>query len=146
MTRLSTGLVLAATLLLAQVAVAADFTAVVDPYLKIHQALSADKLDGVKQNAAAVAAAAATIGAPAAKIAAAAKDLQAAADLKSARVAFGTLSEAVVAYADATKAPLGPDVKVAYCPMVKKPWLQTGTLVRNPYYGNEMLECGEIKR
>lgn len=129
-----------------RVVFAADFAAVVDPYLKIQQALASDAFDGVKPNAAAVATAATALGQPAEKIAAAAKALGAAADLKAARSAFGALSDAVVAYADATKTPLGGDVKIAYCPMVKKPWLQKGTLIRNPYYGSAMLECGEIRK
>ncbi len=130
----------------AQAGFAADLAAMVDPYLKIQQALVSDTLDGVKQNAAAMATSATALGQPAAKIAAAAKDLGTAADLKAARAAFGALSDAMVAYADSTRAPLGTDVKVAYCPMVKKPWLQKGTLIKNPYYGTSMLECGEIRK
>lgn len=144
MKRLAIGLVL--VLGLAGVSAAADFAAVVDPYLKIQQALAGDKIDGVKQNAGAVATAAEQIGAPAQAIAAAAREVEKAGDIKAARNAFATLSDAVVAYADSTKAPLGTDVKVAYCDMKKKPWLQKGMAIRNPYYGSEMLECGVIKR
>ncbi len=144
MKRLAIGVVL--VLGLVGVASAADFAAVVDPYLKIQQALAGDKIDGVKQNAGAVAAAADQLGAPAQKMATAARELEKAGDIKTARNAFGTLSDAVVAYADSTKAPLGSDVKVAYCDMKKKPWLQKGMAIRNPYYGAEMLECGMIKR
>jgi hypothetical protein len=37
------------------------------------------------------------------------------------------------------------DLKIAYCPMVKKSWLQREEQVRNPYYGAQMLTCGELK-
>lgn len=31
-----------------------------------------------------------------------------------------------------------------YCPMKKASWLSETADVRNPYYGNEMLECGKV--
>ena len=46
--------------------------------------------------------------------------------------------------AKASTAPLGDDVKVAYCPMVQKHWLQKGETIRNPFYGKEMSECGRL--
>jgi hypothetical protein len=30
--------------------------------------------------------------------------------------------------------------------MANKPWLQKGEKIQNPYYGTEMLECGELKK
>ena len=41
------------------------------------------------------------------------------------------------------KAPEG--VKVAFCPMVRKPWLQTASAIDNPYYGKSMLTCGNFR-
>ncbi|RFZ92442.1 DUF3347 domain-containing protein [Mucilaginibacter conchicola] len=32
-----------------------------------------------------------------------------------------------------------------YCPMKKAAWLSESEDIRNPYYGNEMLECGTVK-
>ncbi|TSD64526.1 DUF3347 domain-containing protein [Inquilinus sp. KBS0705] len=32
-----------------------------------------------------------------------------------------------------------------YCPMKKAYWLSETEEVRNPYYGDKMLECGEVK-
>jgi len=32
-----------------------------------------------------------------------------------------------------------------YCPMKKASWLSESEDIRNPYYGDEMLECGEVK-
>lgn len=34
---------------------------------------------------------------------------------------------------------------VAYCPMLKKDWVQTNRQISNPYAGREMLVCGTIK-
>ena len=33
-------------------------------------------------------------------------------------------------------------VVVAYCPMAPGRWLQTESIISNPYYGSEMLTCG----
>jgi hypothetical protein len=41
-------------------------------------------------------------------------------------------------------AALGDEVKVAYCPMVQKYWLQKGEKIRNPFYGKQMSDCGRI--
>lgn len=119
--------------------------AIVDSYLEIHARLIADKIDGIQTPAAAIAKTAAAMGQGGAAIAKAAKAVEAAGDLKSAREAFGPLSEAVIAAAEAEgMKDLG--VKQAFCPMVKRPWLQKEDKVRNPYYGTTMLECGEIKK
>jgi hypothetical protein len=37
-------------------------------------------------------------------------------------------------------------VKVAYCPMVRKSWLQKDGTISNPYYGSSMQTCGEFKK
>lgn len=118
---------------------------IVDPYLKIQQALADDKMDGVKENAGQVATASASLGAPAAKIDAAAVQLVSATEIDDARSKFATLSEAIDAYMTGLhlKAPEG--VRVAVCPMVQKPWLQKGEAIENPYYGKEMLTCGSLR-
>ena len=39
-----------------------------------------------------------------------------------------------------------PDgVKVAFCPMVNKPWMQEGETLANPYYGKAMPTCGSFR-
>jgi hypothetical protein len=119
--------------------------ALVDPYVRVQSALAADKIDGVKADAAAIAAAAGTLGEPAKAIAAAASRLEAAATLKDARVAFGEVSDALLAYAKATGSTMPPGVKMAYCPMANKSWLQKGDKIQNPYYGSEMLDCGSFR-
>jgi len=121
---------------------AADVPApLLDAYLKIGTTLAADKVDGVPAAAQAIAAEAKKLGAPGAATLAAADKIAAAADLKATRTAFGDLSDAVIALAGTS--PGG--AKRAYCPMVKKYWLQKGDKIENPYYGSQMLRCGEFK-
>jgi hypothetical protein len=119
--------------------------AVVDPYLKIQAALSDDKMDGVRQNAGEVATAAAALGAPAMKIDTAAVQLASATELPDAREKFGTLSDAIDKYMTGNKLKAPEGVKVAFCPMVQKPWMQTAETIDNPYFGKEMLTCGSFR-
>jgi len=118
---------------------------IVDPYLKIQQALADDKMDGVKANAGQVATASAALGAPAMKIDTTAVQLASAAEIEDAREKFGALSEAIDTYMTGLhlKAPEG--VKVAFCPMVQKPWLQADASINNPYYGKSMQTCGSFR-
>jgi hypothetical protein len=74
-------------------------------------------------------------------LAAAAGTLAGATDLQEARLAFGDLSEILV---DSFELNPEGDVKVAYCSMAKKHWLQTGDKIFNPYYGSKMLRCGQF--
>ena len=119
--------------------------AVLDPYLKIQAALSDDTIDGVKANAGDVVTAATALGAPAMKIDMAAVQLASASELEDAREKFGTLSEAIDAYMTGLKLKAPEGVKVAYCPMVHKPWLQTASAIDNPYYGKSMISCGSFR-
>ena len=119
--------------------------ALVDPYLQVQAALASDKFEPVAMNAKAIGAVAATLGKDAEVLASTAKTLEAAKDIAAARTAFGNVSAALVAYAEKTKSDLGADVRVAYCPMVNKPWLQQGDTLANPYYGSSMLTCGEFR-
>jgi Cu(I)/Ag(I) efflux system membrane fusion protein len=128
-------------------ALAADLPAsLIDPYLKAQTLLAEDKTDGLAAAAKAIETAAAPLGKDGAPVAAGAKKLAAAATLDAARSAFGELSLALIAYSDASKAGLGKDLHVAYCPMADKPWVQKGGDIKNPYYGSEMLSCGVIKK
>ena len=65
-------------------------------------------------------------------------------DLAAARDAFGPLSDAIIAYARANNATSSDHLSVAFCPMLKKYWLQKGETIRNPYYGSKMPDCGRI--
>jgi Cu(I)/Ag(I) efflux system membrane fusion protein len=121
-------------------------TAVVGSYLEIQAQLAADKFDGIKPPSAAIAAKAGALGKEGAAIAKAAKAVEGAKDIAAAREAFGPLSDAVIAAARAEGFKELKDVKVAFCPMVKKSWLQKGEEMRNPYYGAAMSTCGEFKQ
>ncbi len=116
---------------------------VVASYLEIQAQLAADKIDGIKVPAAAIAKNAADVE-NGKEIAASAKEVEQAADIRKAREAFGKLSTAVIAALKAS----GTDVaglKLGYCPMVSASWLQKDGQVKNPYYGSAMLTCGELR-
>ena len=123
---------------------------IMEPYLAIQTALADDSTENVKANAGNIATAATGLGAPAMKIDTAALQLSAAAeavppDIERVREKFGLLSEALDTYMTGLKLSGGDGVRVAYCPMVNKPWLQKGDALANPYYGKEMLTCGNFR-
>jgi hypothetical protein len=124
--------------------------AIIDPYLKIQAALADDSLDGVHTNAGVIVTAATALGSPAMKIDGAALQLAAASeaeppDIKAVRDKFGMLSEAIDTYMTGLHLTPPEGVKVAYCPMVNKPWMQQGETLANPYYGKEMPTCGNFR-
>jgi len=127
---------------------------VLGEYLKIHDALAADKTDGVKIAAEQLAVLADKADPNTVtgehkdhyshvpmKIKRAAQDLAQGKDLGAMREAFKGLSRPMAMWATMSK-PEG--VYVVYCAMQKASWLQKGKAVRNPYHGHEMLRCGEI--
>jgi len=114
-------------------------------YLAIQRALAADALAGVKARATDIASEAARSGPVEQPIAVAANAFDRVTDLASARIAFGTLSDAMLKAAKRTGHPLDAGLKVAYCPMARKYWLQTGDTIDNPYYGAQMRTCGRFE-
>jgi len=122
----------------------ANLTPIVDPYLRIQLALNADRLGDSRNDAHSIAAEAGKLGAGGAAIATAAGEFQKAADLKAARAAFARLGDAIMIYAQESGATIGDEIKVAYCPMAQKYWLQKGEKIQNPYYGKAMSACGRI--
>jgi hypothetical protein len=119
--------------------------AVIDPYLKIGAALASDSMEGVTANAGDIATAASGLGALAFKIDTAAAQLTGAGDLADARAKFGVLSEAIDSYMTNRHLASPAGVRVAFCPMALKPWLQQDGDLRNPYYGSQMLTCGSFR-
>lgn len=127
---------------------------VVQPYLKIQDALARDTTEGVAEAAKAIGAAAAKLepgkvtGKHAghytdvpSKLAESAAALAGVADLAAAREAFKGLSKPLGMWATMAK----PDgIDLVYCPMAKGSWLQKTGDIRNPYHGSEMLACGEV--
>ncbi len=145
MFRLTLAAAIAALFVAALPARAADsIDGMLTPYFRIQSQLADDKAD-VKADADLVAQAASGLGAPGQPIAAAAQALAGTTSLAAARDAFGTLSDALIAYADSTHAALAGST-TAYCPMVKKSWVQQGASIHNPYFGKSMLGCGTVKK
>ena len=119
--------------------------AVLDPYLKVQTSLFNGSIDDLRANAGNIATAATALGAPAMKIDTTALQLASAGDLADAREKFGALSEAIDTYMTGLQLRPPESVKVAFCPMVKKPWLQEGSTLANPYYGSAMPTCGSFR-
>jgi len=123
---------------------AVDLRPILEPYLRIHEALAADRITGVSEYAGMIATEAVRIGSSAAGIRLAVNPFAQADDVRTAREAFAALSDAVIAFARATGSALGDHIAVAYCPMARKRWLQKGETIRNPFYGAQMPDCGRI--
>jgi len=124
--------------------------AIIDPYLKISAALADDKTDEIHSAAGSIVTAATSLGSPAMKIDGAALQLAAASeaappDIKDVRDKFGALSEAIDVYMTGLHLTPPDGVKIAYCPMANKPWMQEGEVLTNPYYGKEMPTCGNFR-
>lgn len=64
-------------------------------------------------------------------------------DINKQRLAFATLSLAMIEFVKANKDDTAP-IYVDYCPMKKTYWLSAEKTIRNPYYGSAMLSCGSI--
>jgi len=58
---------------------------------------------------------------------------------------FASLSENMFAAVKALKLNTAI-VYRTYCPMKKSYWLSEAAAIKNPYYGSEMLTCGEVKQ
>jgi Cu(I)/Ag(I) efflux system membrane fusion protein len=84
------------------------------------------------------------------KLSSAAAQGASAAKLSDARVAFASVTEAMLAYLGASKNPLNTSLNVAHCPMALDnkgaKWLQVGETLENPYFGSEMLRCGTVEK
>lgn len=65
-------------------------------------------------------------------------------DINKQRDAFTGFSNNMISLAKAAKLS-NTDVFVEYCPMKKASWLSTEKAIKNPYYGSEMLDCGNVK-
>ena len=113
--------------MLCAVPVAAELPATItSPYLKLQVGLAGDSINGVSEHARALVEAAVALGA----------------DIAAAREAFGSLSDALIHYSELVG--LG-ELKVAYCPMLDKSWVQEEGPIANPFYGAMMLNCGSFR-
>lgn len=96
-------------------------------YEKAHVAQTSDNLDGAK--------------AAAPELGDAGAELGKSASLKDARAAFEKLSDKAK---QLTSGQSG--YYLVNCPMLKKDWVQTSTTIANPYGGEDMATCGEVKK
>ena len=64
-------------------------------------------------------------------------------DLKKQREKFATLSANMITLAKSIKLGTKPAYET-YCPMKKSSWLSDSKTIKNPYYGNAMLSCGNV--
>jgi hypothetical protein len=119
---------------------------VIDNYLTIQTNLTADSIKGLTEHATAISKAVNgdSLKTLPAEVANQADALAQAKDLKAAREAFKPLSASLAKYMSDHKAGKGTYHEV-YCPMANANWLQVGKDIKNPYYGKEMLDCGELK-
>lgn len=120
--------------------------AVFTNYLNIQIALAKDSLEGIKASSVAISASIRNdpAGTFSAEVAQAAGDLSKTTDLKAARQVFQRLSGSLIKYLAVHKEQANHFVKV-FCPMANAVWLQTGSVVNNPYLGKEMARCGNIQ-
>jgi hypothetical protein len=59
------------------------------------------------------------------------------------RLAFANVSTMMWAFVNNSK-DINRDVYYQYCPMKKTYWLSTEADIKNPYYGAQMLTCGNV--
>jgi len=158
---LTTLLIAAAVMLTALPTATADTKAfdatmqpVLEQYLIIQEALSGDTTKGVADAAKMIIPVTAKIDPGTVtgkhaqhykdipkKLKAAATNMAKQKTLKDMRKVFKELSKPMAMWATMSK-PKG--INVVFCSMYKGSWLQKGKLVANPYYGKDMLRCGEI--
>ena len=127
---------------------------ILDSYLKVAKALSGDSIEGVPVLAKSIAAqtpkldSSSVTGEHAAhykdvptNLQKAAQALSQAKTLDEARASFKKLSMPMAMWVTMSKP---KDIDVIYCSMAKGSWVQKRGKVRNPYFGAEMLDCGEV--
>lgn len=64
-------------------------------------------------------------------------------DIKKQREYFSNFSNNMTELAKSVKLSAEP-IYQAYCPMKKANWLSNEKTIKNPYYGNAMLSCGQV--
>jgi len=117
-----------------------------DQYINIQVALAADSLKGVPEAAAAIAVAAKDAkGVIPEAVVPQAEALANANTIEAAREAFKPLSASLIGVLARQNEKSGHFYE-AFCPMANASWLQTDRKIANPYYGKDMLTCGEIRK
>ena len=121
------GLLLASTALPARADLAPADKQFLAGYEQVRAALAADNLDSAKKSATALPESGGA--------------LASSKTLAEARAAFAKLSERAVKLAKGQKG-----YHIVYCSMANKQWVQTSSVVGNPFLGKEMAGCGEMKQ
>ena len=138
-----------------------ELAKVMAPYLDLQEALADDELARAKTAASSLRAAAEAFEPEAPDravrrwtelregIVQHARHAAGAGDLDAAREGFRALTDAMLELTRSFGNPMDTTVRVAFCPMAGNnagaPWLQRGEAVDNPYFGSEMLTCGEVR-
>ncbi|MCW3464200.1 DUF3347 domain-containing protein [Chitinophaga nivalis] len=116
-------------------------------YMRLTDALTAGEVAAARIAGSAIEAGAANIpgGAGLARTAA---GIMAAGDIETQRTAFAALSEDFIALVKKSGLQRGT-LYVDFCPMAMNDkgayWLSANKVISNPYFGAEMLTCGEVK-
>jgi hypothetical protein len=118
---------------------------VFDSYSRIQTSLAKDSLEGVAESSRAIAKAAKedASGTLPTNLAQQAEAVAKATDLANARKAFKPLSESLIAYC-AKNPHVAGYYRQVHCSMADASWLQTDSVVNNPYMGKAMARCGEF--
>jgi Cu(I)/Ag(I) efflux system membrane fusion protein len=131
-------------------------------YLALQEALAGDNLDGAPSHAEALAKAVGEVPMGAfegdahllwmkqqAKIRKAAQSLADTADTNAKRTGFDEISQAILALTGAFGNVAEENLTTLHCSMAFEgagaSWLQRAGSTANPYFGNEMLRCGDVK-
>jgi hypothetical protein len=123
---------------------AVEMKEILTHYIQIQSALAGDTEQGVKDAAKKIQAMVSQTGVSSEKqIRDSAQKLTSAQNIQAMREAFKKLSIPVVNWAKQSK-PAG--YQIVYCSMAPGRWVQKEGSITNPYYGAEMLECGEIEK
>lgn len=116
-------------------------------YLLLSKALVNSDMAGAKEAGMAVELGAKAIG-NGSKLASLAAKITAATNIEVQRTLFSELSNEMLTKVKAVGLQSG-EVYVEYCPMALNDkgasWLSNQKEIKNPYYGESMLECGEVK-
>ena len=121
-----------------------DFRPIVAAYVRIQQALHADTLEGVSGQARLIVTACRRFGEALADVRTSAASLVGVSELETARTAFATLGDQLIRALRERNAPRESEIRAAWCPMVRRAWLQKGDKVQNPFHGARMPDCGRM--
>ena len=89
-----------------------------------------------------------TIASPGDQLLSSVRQIAASADLEAQRLAFHSLTQAYLVSLES--APLSDSLYLQFCPMAfdyeGATWISRERKVMNPYFGDEMLNCGVVRR